>query len=160
MPFPIGDFQSYKVTNRYYYNICIYRNITVYIVVVIAYPPVNISLYTSMDIIKTIFGAKSWGGILYSSDNSISHSNLWSISCNNITLCFLLILSIYMRGYLPTPFYQSIFIYFFTFIFMFISFITKYLLLLSIVTLDSSNVVFFYLITAFKSEGYREFFFV
>ena len=41
---------------------------------------------------------------------------------------------------------------------MFISFITKYLLLLSIVTLDSSNVVFFYLITAFKSEGYREFF--
>ena len=43
---------------------------------------------------------------------------------------------------------------------MFISFITKYLLLLSIVTLDSSNVVFFYLITAFKSEGYREFFFV
>ena len=64
------------------------------------------------------------------------------------------------RGYLPIPFYQSIFIYFFTFIFMFISFITKYLLLLSIVTLDSSNVVFFYLITAFKSEGYREFFFV
>ena len=42
---------------------------------------------------------------------------------------------------------------------MFISFITKYLLLLSIVTLDSSNVVFFYLITAFKSEGYREFVF-
>ena len=42
---------------------------------------------------------------------------------------------------------------------MFISFITKYLLLLSVVTLDSSNVVFFYLITVFKSEGYREFFF-